>query len=355
MPLPPASPPRSLCILRLSAIGDVTHVVPIVRTIQAAWPETAITWVIGRTEHALVGDIPGVEFIIFDKAKRWQAYRELHHAMRGRHFDILLHMQMALRASVASRLIPADVRLGFDRARAKDFQWLFTNARIAPVERQHVLDSLFGFTEKLGLEERMLRWDIPVPEAAHQYAREAIPGKGPVLAISPCSSISHRNWRMDGYAAVARHAIEHHGMTVVLTGGPSTLEREYADGINGQLGGAAIDLVGRTNLKQLMAVLQRSTALVAPDSGPAHMGTAAGIPVIGLYACTNPDRARPYLSEATVVNRYPDAVRLFHGREADQVSWGTRVRDNRAMDLISVEDVTTVLDRIMAATRKPGS
>jgi heptosyltransferase I len=112
-----ASPPGSICILRLSAIGDVCHALPIVRTLQSHWPDTRLTWVIGKTEASLVGDIPGVEFIIFDKATGWRGYRELRTRMQARHFDVLLIMQVSLRANVASLFIPASIRLGFDRIR----------------------------------------------------------------------------------------------------------------------------------------------------------------------------------------------------------------------------------------------
>ena len=124
--LPFASPPNSVCILRLSAIGDVTHIVPIVRTLQKFWPNTHITWIIGKLEAGLVDDITGVEYILFDKNGGINAYREVGKRLLKRRFDILLHMQMSLRASLISLLIKAPIKLGFDFERAKDFQWVFT-------------------------------------------------------------------------------------------------------------------------------------------------------------------------------------------------------------------------------------
>lgn len=347
MPLPLIEPPRSLCLLRLSAIGDISHTLPLLRTLQARWPETKITWIIGKLEHSLVSDIPGVEFIIFDKARRWRAYTDLTKALRGRRFDVLLHMQMSLRASLASLLIRARVKLGFDRERAKDLQGLFVNARIKHQPRQHVIDSFFGFAEALGIEEKQLRWDIPIPDGARRFAREMVPDDRPVLVISPCSSMSYRNWNVEGYAAVGDYAASRHGMRVVLTGGPSATEKEYGETIKGLMGHEPIDLVGKTNLKQLLAVLERATAVLAPDSGPAHLATAVGTPVIGLYATTNPDRARPYLSTRYVVNKYPEAVRGKYGKLPDQLPWGIRVRDKGTMDLIQIEDVTKTLDRLV--------
>ena len=75
--------PASICLLRTSAIGDVTHVVPLVRTLQQAWPEVALTWVIGKLERKLVGDLPGVTFVTFDKTAGWSGMRAVHEALRG--------------------------------------------------------------------------------------------------------------------------------------------------------------------------------------------------------------------------------------------------------------------------------
>jgi heptosyltransferase I len=352
MVLPLTAPPEQLCLLRLSAIGDISHTLPVLRTLQAAWPTTRITWVIGKAEHALVGDIPGVDFIIFDKSQRWRAYANLRKALKGRRFDVLLHMQMSMRASLASLLIRANVRLGFDRDRAKDMQWLFTNHKIAPAKNQHVIDSFFGFTEALGIGERHLRWDIPIPEAARIFTDEALPSQ-PFLVISPCSSMAYRNWTSAGYAAVAAHAIKQHGLKVVLCGGPSRREWQYGAEIHGLLdvngcSSALTNLIGRTDLKQLLAVLERAEAVISPDAGPAHLATAVDTPVVGLYACTNPERARPYLSKAYTVNRYPEAVQAKYGKMPEDLPWGIRVRDAGAMERIRVEDVTRMLDKLMA-------
>ena len=206
MMLPLAEPPRSVCILRLSAIGDTCHVVPIVRTLQQAWPATQLTWIIGKTEARLMSLIEGVEFITVDKRASLAALRALRGQLRGRRFDALLHMQLALRSSLVAHCVPATLKLGFDRARARELQWLFTNARIAARSREHVLDSFFGFLAALGISERLLRWDLPLPGAARAYAERLIPEARPTLVINPCSSHALRNWRPTRYAALAQHA-----------------------------------------------------------------------------------------------------------------------------------------------------
>ena len=206
------TPPASVCLLRLSAIGDTCHVLPVVRTLQRAWPDTRFTWIIGRVEAKLLGHIPDIEFIVLDKKSLAGSYRLLRQQMRGRHFDVLMHMQVALRASLFSMLVPAKVKLGFDRKRARELQWLFTTNRIRPTERQHVLDALFGFAEKFHVYEKLLRWDIPIPQAARDYARRVIPDDVKTLIISPCSSHRLRNWRPEYYAQIADYAISALGL-----------------------------------------------------------------------------------------------------------------------------------------------
>ena len=342
--LPFSVAPQNICLLRLSALGDICHTLPIVRTIQKSWPETRITWIIGKLEYQLVCDIPDIEFIVFDKKEGLAAYKKLKQQMRGRHFDVLLHMQMSIRASIASLLIPTTIRLGFDRERAKDMQWLFTNHKIAAVQKQHVIDSFFCFSEALGIKKHYLEWNIPIPQEAQQYANQILAKDRKVLIISPCSSVSYRNWNAEGYAAVADYAVQNQNMQVVLCGGPSVIEKEYGERIIGLCQSAPLNLIGHTSIKQLLAILSQADIVIAPDSGPAHLATAVGTPVIGLYACTNPDRARPYLSTDLVINKYTDAIAEKYGKSLEKVPWGTRVRDKGTMEKIGAEDVIAKLD-----------
>jgi heptosyltransferase I len=345
--LPLIEPPRTCCILRLSAIGDTCHVVPLLRTLQQAWPATQFTWVIGKVEAKLMRLIEGVEFITVDKRAGFGARAQLLDQLAGRRFDALLHMQLAFRASLLAREIRAGVKLGFDRRRARELQWLFTNARIAPRTREHVLDSFFGFSEALGVRDRQVRWDIPLPQDARAYASTLIPDERQTLVISPCSSHTARNWRPERYAAVADYAARQHGMRIILCGGPSDLEREYGAAIERHAKTPVVNQIGQDTLPQLLALLGRATALLAPDSGPAHMATMVRTPVIGLYAATNPARSGPYLSRMWCVNAYGKAAIRYRRRSADKLPWAEKIEERGVMDLISVDDVTAKLDQLL--------
>ncbi|HZF25460.1 MAG TPA: glycosyltransferase family 9 protein [Steroidobacteraceae bacterium] len=347
-----SKPPREVCILRLSAIGDVCHVLPVLRTLQQAWPKARFTWVIGRVEAKLVGLVPDVEFITFDKRHSLRDLGQFRTSIREQRFDLLLHMQLALRASFLSSYVRSPIKLGFDRARARELQWLFTTHRIAARDREHVMDSFFGFAEALGVHDRVLRWDIPLPGDARHYAAQIINDQRPTLVISPCSSHARRNWRAEYYAAVADHAATAHAMRVVVVGGPSKTERKMGQEIERHVRQPVINTVGRDTLQQLLALLQRADVLLSPDSGPVHMASAVGIPVIGLYAATNPERSGPYLSRSWCVSKYDEAARKYLGRPASEIAWTTKIERPGVMDLITPADVIRKLDKLMGQRGK---
>ncbi len=152
------------------------------RAIQAAWPQTKITWIIGKLEAKLMTAIlPEIEFIIFDKGAMLKEQWRLRRALRGRRFDLLLDMQLSFRASLVSSLIQAPIKLGFDRQRARELQWWFTNARIAPAACEHVLDSFMGFVRACGIEPGAPRWDLTLPPDTLEYARSIITDEQPTL------------------------------------------------------------------------------------------------------------------------------------------------------------------------------
>jgi len=348
-PSPSCLRPRSICLLRLSALGDVTHVVPLVRTLRGAFPQVALSWVIGKGERRLLEGLDGVEFIEYDKQSGLAGMRALRRGLHGRHFDVLLQMQVAARANLLSAFIPATRRIGYDRARSKDLHRLFINERINDQPGLHVLDALGSFCEPLGTRQTQVRWDLPVPTDARDWARAQWPADGrPTLMISPCSSHERRNWRSERYAAVADHAASH-GWRVVLCGGRSELERRTTDAILAAMRAPALDLVGKDTLKQLPALLERADLVMTPDSGPMHIANAMGARVLGLHAASNPARSGPYSDRRYCVDRYDDAARKYLRRPASDIRWGTKIEHDGVMDLVTVDDAIAAFERCRAA------
>jgi len=343
------TPPQRVCLLRLSAIGDTCHVVPLLRRLRLAWPATHFTWIIGRLEARLMSLMPDTEFIIVDKRADRAGRRALEQALARQSWDVLLHLQLALRASRIARQVKSPLKLGFDRARARELQWLFTNARIAPRAREHVADSFQGFADALGVPPAPLDFSLPLTGEARDYARRLVPDGARVLAVSPCSSHTLRNWSAERYAAVIEAAHRDHGLQTILCGGPSATEATMAAAIKAACRVPVVDQTGKDTLPQMLALLTRATVLLTPDSGPAHMGTVAGIPVVGLYAATNPVRSGPYHSRDWCVDRYGDAARTFLKKEPEQLAWTRKIEYPGVMDLITVDDVLGRLAALASA------
>ena len=336
-----SNPPKSICILRLSAIGDVCHAVSAVQAIQAFYPNASITWVIGKIEEKLIGDLPGVEFIVFDKGLGWKAYKRLKQQMKGRQFDVLLHMQLAFRANLAAFFIPAKQKFGFPKERSKELHSLFVNHHITDSRGFHVLDGFRDFARAIGVEDSLPSWNIPIPHEAKAWATNFLP-KEPFVVISPAASKAERNWTLEGYAAISDYCHQL-GFQVLLTGGPSTFEKQLCSDIAKASRAYTINLAGQTDLKQLLLTLRQAQLVIAPDSGPTHMAVTQNTPVIGLYAHSNPKRTGPYLYQRFVADAYTQRACEELGVTAEQIPWGYRLKGENLMQQISVKQVQTLI------------
>lgn len=326
---------------------------PVVRTLRRNWPRISLTWIIGTAEHALLDGLEGVEFVVYDKRSGLSGLRRLWRSFRGRRFDVLLQMQRAARANLLALGVPAAVRVGYDRGRSKEGHGLGINRRIEPGGR-HVVDVLGRFPEALGLRQEQVEWNLPVPAEARDWAARQLPDGPPVLIVSPCSSHRLRDWLPERYAAVADHAARAHGWRVAICGGRGARERAMADAIGAAMRTPALDLVGKDTLKRMLGLFERAGAVLAPDSGPAHIANALGTPVLGLYACTDAERSGPYSDLRWTVNRYDAAARRFLGSPGTALPWGKRVEFEGAMALIETAAVIERLDAL-AAWRRAGA
>lgn len=347
--LPPEAPPKNLCIVRLSALGDVTHAVPVLRAIQRHWPETKITWVCATVEHRLLSVLDGVRFTVIDKKAGWRGYRDLRRQLAGEKFNVMIQMQTSARANFAGSCVEADIKLGWDKARARDLHSLFMTHSIPATKQEHQVQGHLSFARTLGLDADEPVWDFPISEENAAFANEMLPAEQRTLIISPCSSHPYLNWLADYYAAVADYAINQHGMRVVLTGGPTELEKTVGEEIERSMSNDAVNLIGKSTLSQSLALLQRADVVLSPDSGPVHVANALGTPVIGLYACTWSKRSGPYNSLDLCVDKFADAARKFLRKNPEDLRWGTRIEQKGVMDLIRTDEV---IERLNVAVKR---
>lgn len=335
-------------IIRLSALGDVCNTLPAAQALaRALAPQGRVHWVLAPLEAELLRGVPGIELIPFNKKRFWRSWLEVRRRFRGKTVDAVLHMQASYRATLLGRAITTGVRVGFDRERAKDFQHLFCSHHIAPNPRAHMVESFMDFVRALDLPADEPTWDLPVDDLdATLFPHGSIP---PFVVISPCASRPIRNWRAESYARVADH-VAGLGMTPVLSGGPSPGEQAMGQAIEHHAREPVLNLIGRTPIRQLAALLARARLLIAPDSGPSHLANALGTPVLGLYANTNPRRCGPYRFLHYAVNRFPEALMKHTGKSQDDVPLKTRVRVPGIMDLVQVKDVIDMVEHILRET-----
>ncbi|WP_154223263.1 glycosyltransferase family 9 protein [Marinicella rhabdoformis] len=379
------SDPQNICIFRLSAIGDVTHMVPVIKTLQHRFPSCKITWIVGTLEHKLLAGLKGVEFIVFNKSSGWKGINGLRKALSGRRFDVLLQMQLSMRANLLSLLISAKRRIGYDNHRSKELHSWVINESIPYLKDIHVLDGFMQFATYLGCQQKVLDWHIPVDEtdvllakrimnpenmshlepshknvsvddvlqgkrnfeSIHQINTADAPHKTKVI-ISPCSSHKLRNWSVKNYAALCDHLVQKHDAQVLLCGSPAASEKAFISEIEQACHVPVLNIAGQDTLKQLLCLMQMVNLVVSPDSGPLHMAGSVGTPVIGLLAASNYKRSGSYQFPEFTVDAYPEACKKFLNKDVDDVKWGTKTEFEGAMDLIKISDVTDKVDQLLS-------
>jgi len=348
MPAPSATAPASICIVRLSALGDVVMVLPLIKMLRRCWPDARITWIVGRAALPLVASLAdeGIELIAIEKPHRLKDYLALRRLMKGRVFDALLCLQASWRANFIYPCIRAHRKIGYSADRAKDLHALFVRERIPSAPpRSHIIDGFFQFAETLGgtrdASDYAAPWGLTIaPDARAQS----------LLAVAHCASKPERNWTPESYAAVIAHAWRVHKMPAVLLGGPAENDRAMSAQIRQNLAAKIpiTDLTGQTSISQLAAIIQRCAVLLAPDTGAVHIARALGRPVIGLYAVAPATRTGPYLKTEYCIDKFAEAVvRFTNNKNAADTPWSFRVHDPRAMQLITADEVCAQLDRFI--------
>ncbi|WP_131783148.1 glycosyltransferase family 9 protein [Legionella gresilensis] len=327
---------NSICVVRLSALGDVLMTVPLIRTLQAQLPQAKITWVISRPAYDLVEGMQNVEFIVIPKPNSIKDYLQFKKRLTGRRFDVLLAAQSSFRANLLYSFIKAKRKIGYDPLRAKDGHKWFINETIKP-GNDHTLEAFLKFADVLGIKEKVLTWNLSIKAADYQWALHYFTSGQPVLLVNPAASKPERSWLINRYVEVIRYAQSQWQMQVILTGGPGAYDRFLADAIQKQV--TCIDLVGKTRPKQLLALISQATVLLCPDTGPSHMAAAVGTPVVALHAVTSAQVSGPYLYQDLAVDCYSIAVEQVLKKAPHENKWGTHAHGEETMKLVTVEAV----------------
>lgn len=297
--------PRRVLIIKPSAIGDVVHTLPILRLVRNRWPAAKISWLVTPACSGLLEGHPLLdEVILFDRkrfAGLWRSprllgeWRAFTRSLRERHFDLVLDLQGLFRSAWLARKTKAPVRVGF--ANARELAWLFYTHRV-PIDtmEQHAIDRYLKLARHIGCDDS---GGIEFPFATTDEDRAHVqtllsdsslippPSSSPYAVLLPGTNWATKRWPVEKFAGLVEPLRERFGLSSVLAGGAD------AAAMAAQMPGT-INLAGKTTLKQLTALLEGAALVVANDSGPMHIASALGRPLVTPFGPTNPIRTGPY-------------------------------------------------------------
>jgi len=300
--------PDNICIVMMSAVGDAVHVLPVLNALKRTNPATKITWVLQPAPATLVKGHRSVdEIIIFDRSRGLRAFADVRSVLEKRRFDLVINLQVYFKAGIVTAFTRAPVKLGFDRSRARDFNWLFTNRKIPAQAVQHVQDQYFEFLSALGVSPEPVEWDLgPWPQERTWQQDFVATTDRPIASIVIATSKPEKDWIPDRWAEVCDALHEQYGMQVVLVGGTSERERNAERLVIARARHRPRTELG-SGLRRLVSILDASSLVISPDTGPLHMSVALDVPVISLMGYTNPKRTGPYRKfQDLIVDAYGD-------------------------------------------------
>jgi heptosyltransferase I len=331
--------PRIL-IVKLTAIGDVIHALPVASALRAHFPGAYIAWLAeGRAGDLLAGHKAiDRRFVAPRKwlkspTAAWQLRRQL----RGQQFDVTIDLQGLAKSAIAAWFSGARRRIGFGGEMAREQSWLLNRERITP-KSAHVVDRYLELLAPLGIEKPAARFDVPrFAEAATNVerilARERLVGSWAIL--NPGAGWPSKRWPADRLGLVARHLGESHRLpSVVVWAGDE--ERRWAEQIVKMSGGHA-RIAPPTTLQELAELARRARLFVGADTGPLHLAAAVDTPCIGLFGPMPAERNGPYGRQHIALQK----------ARIEGSSRQRRRASNETMLAISVEDVCAACDKML--------
>ena len=325
-----------ICIIMMSAAGDAVHTLPVVNALKRHRPQCRITWILQPGPATLVQGHGAVdEILLFDRSRGWRAFRDIRRSLAEREFDLAINLQVYFKAGIVTSFVRAPVKLGFDRARARDFNWLFTNRKIPPHANQHVQDQYFEFLRALDVPAEPVEWRLGPRPDERSWQREFFSTfERPAAPIVVATSKPDKDWFPERWAEVADALWHDFELEPVLVGGRSDRELHAERVIQERAHRAPRSALG-SGLRKLAVILDGSAVALAPDTGPLHMAVALERPVISLLGYSNPKRTGPY-------RRYHDLIVDAYGDPGEDYPVSMENRSGR-MARIEVRDV---LDRV---------
>ena len=304
-----------LCV-RLSAIGDVIHALPIASALRKAYPEAEISWMVQQKAYDLVEDNPNLDHVILVPKEKWRAdfkeakwqtirqAKQFFAELRAEYdFDTALDVHGLFKSSLATYLSGASRIIG--PADGREGSTLFYNQQVTmPEEEIHQIDRNLHLAQALGANVEEVNFDLSLPENVQQNVEHLlqdleIDQARQLVAINPFTTWQSKNWLPVRYAALADKLVAKLGCVVLFTGGPG--DRDGISEILGMMEYSAYNLAGKTNLKELAELYTRVNMFIGGDTGPLHLAVAQGTQSVVLMGPTKPKTHGPYGDKHIVI------------------------------------------------------
>ena len=332
--------PMRILIVRLSAIGDTIHGLPVLCALRDHLPTAHLSWVVESRAAAVLEGHPALDRLIVAPCAWLRspiALAQLTRQMRSARPQIAIDLQSLAKSAIAARLSGAAVRIGAAPPDGREFShWL--NNRLVPLTAAHVVDRYLELLKPLGISQPTVRFDV----ARHagdeltigRFVRDRGLGGGFAL-VNVGAGWPSKRWPVDRYAAVARHLGRNRRLpSVVVWAGAQ--ERAWADQIITTSGGFA-HMAPATTLGELAELARRARLFVGSDTGPLHLAAAVGTPCVGLYGPVSAERNGPYGAGHIAIQRM----------HVEGSSRERRMASDESMRAIEVGDVCTACDRLL--------
>ncbi|MBI4865320.1 MAG: lipopolysaccharide heptosyltransferase II [Candidatus Wallbacteria bacterium] len=272
--------------------------------LKRAWPDCFIGWAVHPKARGVLEGHPAIGEIHCVESLAPAALRRTMEEVRSRGYSIAIDMQHLFKSGLIAFLSGAPRRIGFDFNRTRELSWLFTNDKLPPHDPQrHVVEQYLEFARHLGIDDARPEWRLSPSAAARERAELLLPDGRSWAVLHVGAGKPANRWHAPGWARLARGLSAQHGLSVALVGGPG--EADAAREILALLPPIAppLDLVGKTSLEELTALLERARVVVSCDSGPMHVAAALSRPVVALFGPANHLRTGPYGQMNHVVAR----------------------------------------------------
>lgn len=327
-------------IVRLGAIGDIVHTVPVAAALRRARPEWAIDWLVDRRHERVLALFPVTSHVVaVDPAGSWRATVAAVRGLRAARYDVVLDAQGLLKSAVLARLAGGARTIGFERQwlREPAAAWFYTEA-VDATGTVHVAERNLRLLRALGVDESRIETPLLVP--ASSVAGDVAAAEGARYGVvNPGAGWPNKQWRPERWGRLVAELQRRHGFPWIVVWGPG--EEPLARAVEEASAGAAM-MAPATSIEDLAALLARATIVLAGDTGPLHLAAAAATPVVGVFGPTDPARNGPWSSEDVCVSRWT-ACQCHHKRRCSAASW--------CLGSVSVDEMIEAVERRLGAGR----